>query len=305
MKKRALLIVGLALAIATAGLVYAHWTDTLKVDATVNTGTINMMWQAYGTDDDGLDNTGFYAANAESATDNGGGTLYDAWATASSNDPAEMWRCLSGTCGYKLGLPGLDRYDKDVAKCTVVPSGAKGLTATISNAYPSYHCTVFSQLSNEGTVPVKAAAFHLDTPGGGTLLAVGTEYVEAAFGTTATCNLPQNAGKCPMGIFVPAPAGTTEPVYNGMVPVVTFDFADGTACGNQLDPYASPTYDNDKNAVWFHVEESAAQNAAYTFHWEQDFVNWNEWKGMDIGPTGVLHANSCQIYINGVPQFTP
>ncbi len=61
----------------------------------------------------------------------------------------------------------------------------KGLTATISNAYPSYHCTVFSQLSNEGTVPVKATAFRLTTPPGGTLRLVGTEYVDAAAGTTA------------------------------------------------------------------------------------------------------------------------
>ncbi len=57
--------------------------------------------------------------------------------------------------------------------------------------------------------------------------------------------------------------------------MITFDFADGTACGNQLDPYVTGD-DMDLNAVWFHVEQAAAQNAAYTFHWEQDFVNWNE-----------------------------
>ena len=110
MKKRALLIVGLALAIATAGLVYAHWTDTLQVNATVNTGTVNMMWQSFGTDDDGI------SGNDLSGTDNNGpAQLYDRWGAASSADPANMYRCTGGV----LRLPGRQhhRYDKDVAKC--------------------------------------------------------------------------------------------------------------------------------------------------------------------------------------------
>jgi hypothetical protein len=269
MKKRAILIVGLALAIATAGLVYAHWTDTLRVDATVNTGSVNMMFQSYGTDDDGI------ATNDLSGTDNNGAIqLFDAWGTASSADPANMYRCTGQNCAY---LNGGARYDKDVAKCTVSASpDSKGLTATITNAYPSYHCSIFSQLSNEGTVPVKATAFRLTTPAGGTLMYAGTEYVEAAAGTTAWCNETAHAGRCPMGIFV------------GGVPVITFDFANGTACGNQLDPFASGQ-DMDAQAYWFHVEQAAAMNASYTFHWEQDFVNWNEFA-----------PSMCTVTINGV-----
>jgi predicted ribosomally synthesized peptide with SipW-like signal peptide len=268
MKKRAILIVGLALMVAAAGVVYAHWTDTLKVNATVNTGTVNVMWQFAGTDDDGLDNTGFVInGNAYSNSDNG-------------MDPAEVWRCHSTdnpVCGYKLGPDlGLTRYDQNVASCTVSASAdSKTLTATIANAYPSYHCTIFSQMSNEGSVPVKATAFRLTTPVGGTLKYAGTEYVEGAAGNTAWCNQAENAGKCPSGIFV------------GDVPVITFDFADGTSCSNQLDPYV-PGGDMDQNAVWFHVEEAAAQNASYTFSWQYDFVNWNEWD-----------PSMCTVTING------
>ena len=50
MKKKALLIVGLALLIAAAGVAYAAWTSTLYVDARVETGFANMQWtdlQAY------------------------------------------------------------------------------------------------------------------------------------------------------------------------------------------------------------------------------------------------------------------
>ena len=44
MRKRAILIVGVALLIAAAGVVYAHWTETLYVDATVQSGTMTMAW---------------------------------------------------------------------------------------------------------------------------------------------------------------------------------------------------------------------------------------------------------------------
>jgi len=300
MRKRAILILGVALLIATAGVIYAHWQDTLKVDATVSTGDINVIWQSYGTDDDGKDNTGFVDSAAQtlealSATDDGGpGVLaYDAWGTESSADPAEMWRCGFGTCGYKLnGEFGLDRYDKDVGKCEVAASSdAKTLTVTITGAYPSYHCTVHSQLSNEGTVPVKATGFTLTTPAGYDLGYVGTEYIPAAWGTTADCNTPGNEGKCPMGLW------TSFPVPLGY-PVMTFDFADGTACGNQLDPFGV-TGDMDLNAVWFHIEqgddpdtpeiENGNMDKDFVFHWEQDFVNWNEWD-----------ASMCTVTINGV-----
>jgi hypothetical protein len=261
MRKRALLIVGLALLIAAAGVVYAHWTDTLNMNTAVHTGTVDMLWQAYGTDDDGLNNTGFFGA-VGGDTDNG-------------NDPSNMIRCTGGSCLYLDG--SITRYDKDVADCAVSLSGdGKTLTATITNAYPSYHCSIFTQLSNEGSVPVKATAFRMTTPAGGTLQYVGTDYVAAAAGDTTWCNQPANAGKCPLGIFV------------GGDPVIIFDIAKGTGCGTQLDPYTA-TGDMALQAYWFHVEEAAVQGGVYSFSWSQDFVNWNEWD-----------SSMCTVTITGV-----
>ncbi len=263
MKAKGILIVGLALLIAAAGVAYAHWTDTLQVNASVATGNINMMWQSFYTDDD--------AASGDVQVPPG---TYDRWGAASSDDPSNEYRCTGGVCAYLGG--SITRYDKDVAKCEVTRSvDLKSLTATITNAYPSYHCTVFSQLSNEGTVPVKMTAFRLTTPAGGTLMYAGTEWVAAAAGTTAWCNA--NPGRCPMGIFV------------GGAPLITFDFADGTSCGHQLDPYVTTGDDMDRNAVWFHVEQASAQNATYSFSWQYDFVNWNEFS-----------TDMCTITINGV-----
>lgn len=280
MKSKGILLIVFTLVVAGAGIAYAHWTDTLTVDANASTGSIDVIWQEWGTDDDGLDNTGFYdAANsaADSLTDDGGGAPYDAWGLESSSDPSNMIRCTGGVCNYLGGW--ITRYDKDVAKCTVEASqDQKGLMVTITDAYPSYHCSVFAQLSNEGVVPVKATAFRLDTPVQGTMMYAGSEWVEATAGTTAWCNEPANAGKCPLGIFDETSGEA----------LLTFDFANGTACDHQLDPYAAEG-DMDQQAYWFHIEQAAEQDTTYSFHWEQDFVNWNEWD-----------PSMCTITINGV-----
>jgi len=286
-KRKGLLLIGLVLMVAVGGVVYAHWQQTLKANATVSTGSINVMWQSYGTDDDGV------VGNDLSANDNNSDVppgTYDAWLGASSDDPAEMWRCTGTSCGYTLNGAGLTRYDKDVAKCEVglAPGDPTSLTATITDAYPSYHCTVFSQLSNEGNVPVKMTAFRLTAPG--TVMYVGTEYVAAAAGNTAWCNDPAHAGRCPLGVWA------------GGIPVLTFDFADGTSCGNQLDPFTA-SGDNDTQAVWFHVEQgddpatpgiidNLTMDQDYSFSWQMDFVNWNEW-----------NASMCTISINGVQVY--
>jgi predicted ribosomally synthesized peptide with SipW-like signal peptide len=42
--RKALLLVLVVVALAGAGVVYAHWTDTLELDAQVNTGSVQMGW---------------------------------------------------------------------------------------------------------------------------------------------------------------------------------------------------------------------------------------------------------------------
>jgi hypothetical protein len=44
----------------------------------------------------------------------------------------------------------------------------------------------------------------------------------------------------------------------------------------------------DLQAYWFHVEQAAAQNATYSFTFQQDFVNWNE-----------FNENMCTVTVNG------
>jgi len=254
MKKRALLIVGLALAIATAGVVYAHWTDSLQTNVNVNTGSINMGFTA-GTDDDGI------VGNDRSLTDVGAtvpDALYDRWLTASTADPAGMYRVNTGagTEGYIYPNPSINpRYDKDVAICYTEIDG-KTLTVTALNAYPSYFCSVFIHVTNNGTVPVKLANWAgFGVTKGGVPGIMGGGYYAGTPGWATTTGLP----------------GAT---WNG-IHELTFDIARGFYCGTQIDPGQS------KEVIfWFHVEQgtnNSTMSSGYQFQWRLDFVNWNEY----------------------------
>jgi predicted ribosomally synthesized peptide with SipW-like signal peptide len=134
--RRALLFVLAVVALAAAGVVYAHWTDTLKVDAQVNTGTAANTVTAANTDDDGTPNGWDFG-------DNGGGTKYDAWGATSSDDPSSYTSSTSGS-----------RYDKDVARCRVTETVGHMSTVVVENAYPSYHCTIRQAVRNTGSIPL-------------------------------------------------------------------------------------------------------------------------------------------------------
>ena len=95
------LVVLLALLLATAGLVYAHWTATLDLDGEVNTGSVVMAWTGAWTNDDGT-------VNAGDSGDNGDPTAYEAWGPGSSADPSAAWDATDGT--------DVSRYNKDVAR---------------------------------------------------------------------------------------------------------------------------------------------------------------------------------------------
>jgi hypothetical protein len=269
MKKKAIILIVLALLLATVGVVYAHWTDTLEVDAVVETGDIDMAWVGAsgspefpngffpeaipgtyvpgpfpGTDDDGI------VGNDYSGDDIGDvSALYDAHGTASSDDPARMFR--SPHVGNPTGYPGgMARHDKDVGICTVAVDG-KTMTVTLGNTYPSYHCSVFAAATNLGSVPVKAAGLTFS------ILKNGTEAPSAM-------------------VYEPDPYSGGVPnilhVYFGGELELTLDTSDGIACGSQIDP------DGLNDVIfWYHLEQGADQDATYTITSTQEFMNWNEW----------------------------
>jgi hypothetical protein len=139
-RSRAILLVLVVMALATAGLVYAHWTDTLQVNAQVNTGNATLTVSTANTDDDGV-------GNGWDGPDNGSGTEYDRWGTSSSNDPSSYTAPGVGT-----------RYTKDVARCRATGTVGQTSTVLVENAYPSYHCTIRQTVQNTGSIPLKNQA---------------------------------------------------------------------------------------------------------------------------------------------------
>jgi predicted ribosomally synthesized peptide with SipW-like signal peptide len=249
MKKKALLIVGLALLVATAGVVYANWTDTLEIDAQVATGDIDMHWDGiYTNDDNGHDPF------------NG------------SEDEADVEPALFGQGSRDPSGPAsvtdnhAPRYDKAIGSCLSGISDwenngpMKHMWLNLSNVYPSYYCNVWAAYHNDGTVPVMAGALRATIT---KTVGLNTWYATA---------------------MVPTESGMNGLVFNKGAAEIEGDIVTGIACGTQIDPGEPGTATG-----YLHIMEAADQNATYTIHVEQDFVNWNEFDD----PT------MCSLSING------
>jgi hypothetical protein len=114
----AILIIGLVL----VGVSYACWLKTLTINGFVKTGKLDVQITSVGTDDE-----------PNHMPDPG---IPGAWV---GNDPG---------------------YIKDVGSCfayidRVNDPTNETLQINITNAYPSYHCSVHFTVYNVGTVPVK------------------------------------------------------------------------------------------------------------------------------------------------------
>lgn len=129
-----ILFVVFAVMLAMAGLIWAHWSTSISVDAQVNTGSVGIHWSDVWTNDDGV-------VDGWDGGDDGSDGEYSAWGGQSSPDPAGFWEDQG-------------RYPKDVAGCWAY--GDEGhISVNIDNGYPSYHCTVNAGLYNTSSIPLK------------------------------------------------------------------------------------------------------------------------------------------------------
>jgi hypothetical protein len=230
-------LVLVVMALATTGVVYAHWTETLTVDAQIATGTMGWRITSAATDDDHANNS--WEIVRETAAQEG--TEYDRWPGTSSNDPGS----------FSAG----SRYTKDVARCrvTAISTDKHTVMALVENAYPSYHCTIYSAQSVTGTVPFRnqSARVSVCMP-------------------PADCSDPAN--------YVPVPYDRAENSFS-------YDSGDGDPdfelvmqvgpaghCGSQHDPGTTNSW-----RVGLHILQDAEQNATYYVRMSREEVNWNEW----------------------------
>lgn len=125
MKKLATICLILMVALGLLGLGYAHWTKTLSVKGTVNTGTVKAEFREAFTDDDEVVND-----TTKDSLDDG-------------LDPAAS------------GPDPKPRYDKNVGSCSASVNATDNQKATFEmvNAYPSYHNTAWFLIHYSGSVP--------------------------------------------------------------------------------------------------------------------------------------------------------
>ncbi len=125
----------LVLALVAVGVGFGLWSKLLTINGVVNTGTVDaVFYQAFTDDDGGIQNPD------KDAGDEGPCPLYG-----------------DSGCDPRAFGPNPDRYDKDVGECEVWIDDKDNeiLHIRVDNGYPSYHCTVWFDIWNNGSVPVK------------------------------------------------------------------------------------------------------------------------------------------------------
>ena len=119
------------LAFAGIGIGYAHWSEILTINGSVETGSIDPI---------------FYCVSTNDPTSPG------------SNDPKECG-------GWDIDTTTWDgeRYDKNVGAidASIDPQDSSQLYITVTNAYPCYYGSVLFSIKNVGTVPVKIKSIKL------------------------------------------------------------------------------------------------------------------------------------------------
>ena len=155
-------------AVAVTGMGYGWWSQTLVISKTVNTGNVDLVYQGASTNDDATTTGGLIDSDDNDLMIQ----IFDFWATSSSADPSAF-----GPAGTSTAT-STPRYDKDVALCEASIVSPDTATLDEYRVYPSYHCTAWFDIANNGTVPVKVESIRL-------LFATSTEvFIDPALGVT-------------------------------------------------------------------------------------------------------------------------
>lgn len=140
MKKVKVLALIMVFAFAALGGAYAMWYDTLFVNESVATGTVDLKWNCAQSSDPGPNYTGYAVAGVF------GGSL-DRLDDGNTND------------GKNVGAKDVTITDDAEVLPTIVGTDNRKandiLNITLTNGYPGYQEFIQAQIKNNGTVPTK------------------------------------------------------------------------------------------------------------------------------------------------------
>lgn len=245
----------LVMAVALTGMGYGLWAQTLTISETVNTGSVSLEYTLAFTNDDGIPTDVSFDPDDNNASST---QIFDFNATSSSADPLEP--------GPFVGSPfsTTTRYDKDVGECSAQVSLPDTATLTKSNVYPSYHCTAWFDIVNNGSVPVKIKSITLDI-----LASPGTSTKVNPLAGAIAIDLDNDDGDNILA---------TEPD-------VEVSVLDVLLC-QQIDPQDPAT----RVTIDQHVLQDAPQGAFLLYTVKIEMAQWNE-----LGNTVDPQTNECTV----------
>lgn len=252
MKKIGLICLAVVLALGGLGIGFAHWSDQLYIEGTVETGEVLIGFVDQLTDDDGVvDNA------LKDWDDDGSDPLW-----LGADPPTECSNCPN--------------VGKDVASTTCVMLNQKTMCAedipavhndlpvyetiqvTLDNVYPQYNPTLWFDIANAGSIPVNIVGAWIISIGGVPLPVA--EWIE----------LP----KCEM-VQVDLTGDDLDDIAIGFSAPV--DAAGVLIEPQQIDPCDVAQYD-----LHFYVKQDCPQCTTLNFEIKIAAVQWNKtlvWPG--------------------------
>lgn len=216
-----LVVMGLGI----VGIGYAIWGQQMQVEGVVTMDSMDLNYDKAFTDDD-------------ETIDDPDKDILDVETGCDATDPDHP-----GCDPAATGPDPKARYDFDVAYCLAsidtLSTGGK-IAVHITDGYPSYHCTMWFDLDNDSTIPVKLNAVKLNG-----------DPVEPDPVT----------GEWPIVPVDPDQDGDDDGTVQvtGLEPCATIDIAE--------------TIQGD---VDIHILNGADEEETWSFELELIFVNWNE-----------------------------
>jgi hypothetical protein len=154
------MFMGLIVLLGAIGIVNGLWSKNLVINGTVETGDLNADWDCGYTNDDGSETVIFGSDDTKC-----GDVTEETDDTGLDPDDFD-WPDFNNTA----------HVAKDVGECHLTigdvngkpPTGFGDQVAyvTITNAYPSYECTITLYISNTGSIPFNIVSADLILPPG-------------------------------------------------------------------------------------------------------------------------------------------
>lgn len=167
MKKIGLLALAIVLSLGLVGVGFAHWTETLNISGTADTGNFIVTFDNGGGADGWTSPTTGETVHLRGLVSNDDAVSDEAiWCNGPLRDPMVPDPDDDGgdpTAAQTMGVNVARLGNHASTSVSLCDTGhiLRNVTVTLENAYPSYWPTVFFSIRNWGTIPAKVQSIRL------------------------------------------------------------------------------------------------------------------------------------------------